>query len=481
MSHSLDFKIRMTPLFWYLALSTLVLATLGIWNQQVFGPLFMSYSCLFLLALYQTRQNIVALIRVGFLGVIGLMTSAVKLIDPHAYFGYHMRESQTVEIAISILVLSAFALVASQVGFACAGNIRMPKFKADRLSPPVFWLCLIASNVLGQMILRHSTGWFLFTPYASISAPPPPLGNLPSLANIFIFLIVGDNLRQNENRRCFLGLKLRSFFTFITTIHVFVCCQLMCGMRMDVLNGLFGIFIIWIIHTNRYAGISFSRLSAGCTLFVGSQIIGFIRSGITSSIGYYLRNFFTSFFRKNEFGIILYQGTLNDLSNTLSGTLYLINQGLEDFWLGKSYFEYLLRTPPAILYPDRPNDLAWIFFQHGLTSGGGFLELAEAYLNFGYLGAFVTPFIVSFYIAWSYRLFVKNTGSISGSIWLYAIMSVFLRGLLYQTFAFYKSMVAGAVVLLFVGSLDIAVKYLLEICGSRARNKPRSMSLNCQN
>ena len=94
-----------------------------------------------------------------------------------------------------------------------------------------------------------------------------------------------------------------------------------------------------------------------------------------------------------------------------------------------------------------PQDLAWIFVNNGLTSGGGFFELAEAYLNFGVIGVLVVPFIISF--LFGYKLFIYNKYSLLGSMLLFGLLSSFLRGIFYQSFALYKSVITGFIIIMF--------------------------------
>ena len=110
---------------------------------------------------------------------------------------------------------------------------------------------------------------------------------------------------------------------------------------------------------------------------------------------------------------------------------------------GSSYLDYILRTPPEFMYPNRPESLAWLpekILGRGSTNGG-YTELAELFLNFGIWGALFVPGIISYYIGCSMKLFVLNEYYLVYSIPFFSILSVYFIGNLYQTFAFYKALV----------------------------------------
>ena len=155
-------------------------------------------------------------------------------------------------------------------------------------------------------------------------------------------------------------------------------------------------------------------------------------------------------------GIAFRQGTLNDIATTYSGIIYMLKHSMVEYLYGSSYFDYLLRTLPSFLYPDRPQDLAWIFKDYGFTSGGGFFELAEAYYNFGYLGVFILPLLISFLFGYSYKKFIFNRNKLFSMLVFLALLANLLRGLLYQTFAFYKGIVTVFIlyaIVLFISEL----------------------------
>ncbi|QKX04714.1 oligosaccharide repeat unit polymerase [Aquimarina sp. TRL1] len=74
--------------------------------------------------------------------------------------------------------------------------------------------------------------------------------------------------------------------------------------------------------------------------------------------------------------------------------------------LGKTYSEVLFAFFPTYIYPNKPKSIIYEFRddyfperkKQGSTAGTGFSSLLEAYMNFGYLGAFLVYFIAVFFI-----------------------------------------------------------------------------------
>ena len=69
----------------------------------------------------------------------------------------------------------------------------------------------------------------------------------------------------------------------------------------------------------------------------------------------------------------------------------------------------------------------------------GRVEMAEIYLNFGIYGSIFMPGIISYIIGYSYKKHLHNPANLFNSLLFVAILSAYLRFLLYQTFAGFKS------------------------------------------
>ena len=129
-----------------------------------------------------------------------------------------------------------------------------------------------------------------------------------------------------------------------------------------------------------------------------------------------------------------------ETGNMAIGGMYglIENTHRNGFLLGETYFDYLLRSPPAFFGTNRPEDLA---FRTGIgdvvMSQGGTFEPAEAYANFGLPGCFFVSFLLSYVMG----VLLKNANK-HGSIFFACFYLVYglmgFREVWYQTFAYFR-------------------------------------------
>jgi oligosaccharide repeat unit polymerase len=401
----------------------------------------------FLLILIKNNDNILFFIRTFFLGIVGFIAIGAKIINENAYFGHHMHQSQTLEIATLMLLLTNIALFSSEIGFLLGGKKRIKKqnkiyFEGRKYFYFIFILLLFVASLIiqasGSLIISGGS-------YGHEEHGTPVLNNLNSISNILIYIMV---LLFFKFKHFYLKKSKKYFYILLfSSFYLFIYAEFLRGTRMDALNGILGLVIISSVYLGKKPKITFKVFILGIFMFMLIQAMGMLRSifgtlELNEIIPFLLKGF-GYLFENPSTGIMFYQGTVNDIATTFSGIIMMLKQNMIDFYYGSSYFEYILRTPPKSLYPGRPEDLAWIFEKHGLSSGGGFFELAEAYLNFGVLGAFIVPFIISFLFAYAYKQFTINKYSIFHSLLLFSLLSGLMRGILYQTFTLYKSIVTG--------------------------------------
>lgn len=421
-----------------------------IFNSKVGNLYFLFSLFIFILILLRNTKNVLFFIRTFFLGIIGFIALGAKLIDNNALFGFHMRESQTFEIASLMFLLTNIALFGSEIGFLFSQKVKVVRASKLFFENKLFFyyvsilLFIIASLMVvanGSLVVAGGT-------YADGSGTQMPINNLNVVANILFYTLIllyykSINIYQINNKRY---LYLIIFFF----LYIFLFAEFLRGVRMDALNGIFGLVILYITYNNKSLKVSLKLFFLGLSLFIIMQIMGMLRSALNyltvDEIIVIIKNGFSQIVEGSKTGILFYQGTINDIATTFSGTIYMIQNHITDYYYGSSYLDYILRTPPKFLYPDRPEALAWIFVNNGFTSGGGFFELAEAYLNFGVVGVFIVPFFISFLLGYAYKLFVNNKYSIYYSILLFSFLSGFMRGLLYQSFTFYKATVTGFII-----------------------------------
>jgi hypothetical protein len=184
------------------------------------------------------------------------------------------------------------------------------------------------------------------------------------------------------------------------------------------------------------------RLTFAMTVFlivfaVGIEFMGVARTTLSSEF-LTLPEIWDTFVR-NSFGTpsIRHIGTVSSMATTFSNTVFLVDSHTVNLLYGKSFLEWIPRTPPEFMYPDRPRDYAWIFSDFRMASGGGFFELAEGYINFGLAGTFFVPLAVSFAMARAFRNALERQTAWAYFM-LFSFLGMFMRGTWYQIFAFYK-------------------------------------------
>lgn len=403
---------------------------------------------LYLLLLFKHRDNLFVFIRVFLLGFIGLLIF-FTVVFTGGYFTVHMKDSQTFDIALLALILTNVALIGSELGFYFASKINFKKIPYKyKPSKTLFYIILILVIFMG-LVMSYAYGDLIFlAAYGSgVGSNNVGLGNLNSIANILFLILILVYFRNNNYYKS----KKYVLLILVSGLFLFIYAQLLRGVRMDVLNALIGIMIVTQIYRGKNIKIKAYQLIILGVLFVLFQVMGMLRAswGLVSLQDVFLYLKAMIFFEKGNIFTIV--GTFNDIAATFSGIIFFIKENIVNFMSGQSYFDFILRTPPEFLYPNRPVDLAWIFKSKGYTSGGGFFELAEAYLNFGIVGCFIIPAIISFIYLYSFKLFLSNPLSIKKSILFFSILAGLYRGLLYQTFTFYKATITGLILMFIIG------------------------------
>ena len=228
--------------------------------------------------------------------------------------------------------------------------------------------------------------------------------------------------------------------------------MLLRGMRIDSITCVFGLYVIYFLSKNKHPIFEKRHIVLAFLLIVSLEVWAVLRSGLVNNefnVMTSLEHILKGISASNAHDAKTYHGgTISPISNTMTNIIYLIDMDKMDYYYGKTILEFLPRTPPAFIYPDRPKDYAWIFTEYNMIAGGGFYELAEAYMNFGLLGAFIFPLLLTFFISASYwRVFYSQ--SIFNYFIFFSFLASWFRGNWYQIFAFYKNFVT-AMILYFV-------------------------------
>lgn len=370
-----------------------------------------------------------------------------------------MQQTQTYEVAIIMLIGTVFALASSELGFFLSGEREASPEERETNRPPLeikrYQMVLaFAGAVVAAVVINYCYRRLIGFPEQIRMVRPFPINNLNSIINISLYYVLLSSLSLKG--------KLPKILLFLAVCFSLFYTEFLKGIRMDMINGILGMYVVYKVYKKDEITFGFKPALLLMIGFGISQWLGMIEHQPLEKmfdLEFISEHFSYLVSAKRSSNILFYQGTLNDISTTFSGIIYLIMGGQVKFLKGLSYFQFILRTPPQFLFPGRPEDLAWIFPKYGLTSGGGFFELAEAFYNFGFWGCLVIPGLISFLIGKSFfRALHKQR------MWdyfvLFGFLSVWLRGLLYQSFSFWKAFVTAAILYaIYEGSAKIIGKF----------------------
>lgn len=166
-----------------------------------------------------------------------------------------------------------------------------------------------------------------------------------------------------------------------------------------------------------------------------------------------------SFFSDRSSGVVLSLSTANQMAGTFYAVFAKTNILNGDFLLGQSYADFILRTPPGFLGLPRPQDLSWeMVVGNQRMAQGGIYEVAEAYWNFWYFGAFFIPLTISRFMSYLlYKSLVSVRYWILFGSWFVAFSLMAPRAVWYQTFAYWR--VSTVVVVFFL--IGVFLSYLM--------------------
>jgi hypothetical protein len=422
------------------------------------------------LSILANSDNLLFFSRTVFIAWIGLIPALAIYMG--GYFAWRMPFVQTADVAFIMTIVTTLALFSSQLGieFGKTINIRKRGIDFPGNERIILYFILFMLVLISSLIAMQRGDLIFFAEYASESQGrvEMPFQNLQSIAIILMIFSIALYFRLKWLRRLSSIKRRRLIYLMIFVgIYLAVWCQFLRGARMDPLTLVFAAFVIIRLYTKNQLYLNTKTLIYLMLAFFVLQIWGGIRQGQYEAnlTGSNFMSIVKQLYQKSErddVAIFFREGTMNNLSLSVATVIYAIGRRDLDFRYGSSYVDYLARTAPEFIYPDRPKTLGWLSkdLYGGSGAGGGFNEMAEAFLNFGIFGALIVPAVISFLLSYSFRQFMINRYNVLRSIVFISMLSVFFRGLLYQTFAFYKTFVTALilyVIVLFVHKAIISV------------------------
>jgi hypothetical protein len=441
MKKILERKFFMT---WMLFLNALmgVLVFIFPFAFNEFGRYFLSFGFIALfLAMWFYKKNLLFQSRLLILATIGYFAGLVKAIDPLAAFSPVGIDYQTIEVGAKMFGLTSIALFGAFLGL----EVGFGRWRPNSLMWPGtsysisntrihFYFATIIILIAGYLSARSYGNSVFDSGYASGTGQGQLLGNLQVIGVIAMVIAVTTGVRIN---------KMWVMPTIILLgLYYFVWGILIRGGRIEVLSGLIAVFVALAAANGKIAHFNFRHYIIVFILAAFMEAWGSLRSTLSSS-GVPDETIIEGYKRLLEAGIY-HAGTISGIATTFSNMIHMVENSVVPYDYGLSYFNFLLRTPPEFLYPGRPQDLAWIFDEHGYGAIGGIFELAEAFYNFGLIGCFIVPFIISCVIGRTYKR--AMTGNFLSLFILASILASTFRGGWYQTFAYYKSILTGLII-----------------------------------
>lgn len=401
--------------------------------------LFLYSVFVFAYSLIDKLDNLLFATRTLFLGAVGYYPMLIKTIDPEGMFSLFEPSTQGWDVVAMMYGLTSFALFGSEIGLL-AGRIGMPRqslgnIKFDELNYKILFFCSIVLVIFIAYLTAESAGPSLFIASYASEAQGQLLGNTQAMGIIGLLSMVLAMNRTN--------ISFAKPLMIISVLYFLVWAMFFHGLRQDVLTALLGMYVIHSIARGKPPRIDMRVALILVVLVLVFELWGTMRATLATEG-------FDPLAAKEHISSQLgeshvYQlSTLSAIGTTVANMVYLIQNGQVDFLYGRTFLEYIPRTPPEFIYPDRPVDYAWMFQDYGLEACGGFHELAEAYLNFGIAGAFFVPLILSFLISKAYW-----GACVHQTVWryflLFSFLGIWMRGTWYQIFAFYKTFITAII------------------------------------
>jgi hypothetical protein len=135
---------------------------------------------------------------------------------------------------------------------------------------------------------------------------------------------------------------------------------------------------------------------------------------------------------------MLFFETGNMMLGSLYSAIVQVRTGITGHLLGESYFDYILKSPPAFLNMPRPLGLEWkTDIGNVIMTQGGIFEVAEAFWNFDLAGCF----FVSLFISWLFGWLLQRGLKYSNYFYLtwYMIFGLHsFRSIWYQNFSYFR-------------------------------------------
>lgn len=371
------------------------------------------------------------------------------------YFASRMVYVQTDEIGLIFGILVCTTLFSSQIGFLISENKKYVSIPMDfAYGNKVFFLVVAILILIAGYLIALRRGDFVFTSGTNdLTKIKMPVQNLQAVVAILFCMLTIFFVRLNnfDLKKKNLYSNFNFYILLFLLLYVTLWSQFLRGSRMDAISIFILLYVLYYSTKGKIVVMTLKYFLIAIFLIFVFHFWGAARNLLPN---YSIKEiidlvYFNEQIIINGKPILLFSGSISNISVGVAGMIYAVQNELVELWYGKSYLDFFARIPPAIIYPNRPESLAWFsVWIYQDSSGGGVNEMGEIYLNFGIYGSLFVPAVISYLIGWSYNRHLYNPLNLWLSLPFIAILSVYLRFLLYQNFDGFKSWITALIIYL---------------------------------
>lgn len=385
------------------------------------------------------RFDFLLQLRLIFFLAVGFAAGVAKLISPDMVLIDLGNNIQTYDVLIAMYSLSMIGGSSIMVGYILARKKYLKVSKTSLITngvagdTSIYIFSLLLILAIGYLSARSYGPPIWEAAYSSGKGEGQALGLLQAFGIIFIGINFLTASHFNDKK-----IWLLSFSVYFYLLFVGILIR---GGRLEFLAGILALYYCQkLIHVRPFEVRLRHYLLLGVAALFMEYGVGWLRYSLVLDDPESIFDAITRMYENKT----LFLGTISGLSSSFASLVHMIQNNVLEYGYGISYFEYILRTPPEFLYPERPADMSSVFDQYGYTTIGGFSEITEAYYNFGIFGAMIIPGVITYL----FKRFLDKAyaGGFLNYVFIISIISVFFRGALYQTFAYYKALIAGVIV-----------------------------------
>jgi hypothetical protein len=396
--------------------------------------------------------------------VIFLSSSPFSLLDPHVQVPRHANRVLLITLVAAAGVFLGW-LLSSINGTRNGSQKVVPRFLESILVPcrHRYFSYMAVAIVSGTFAMQSLPGNVWTTAYVRGMEPYLGIGIFPVFA---VFAVLGLISLQLSGVRFH---KYQLMAVILVAAYVIFACLLFRGARLDS-AGFFlaGGLLLWVRVNSRKARLFIVLLAistilgmhvwgvyravavhcdmtlvevatqaisspwaAGCKEMASLPAAIAVGSEGTALVGQDSDHLHP---QQNKLAISI--STVGNVAVSLYQLLDALETGAIEYQFGQTYLNYLPRTLPSIVYPDRPGDFSIPNVKLGL---GSLYFLTEAYANFWIAGVA----LISLFVGWLYGLVLgwgSQQRSFAATLIFLLIFTLLLRVTWYQFFGLYKAL-----------------------------------------